>query len=116
MHRSEADFTLTFRRLCAGLVPDGFDAWAAAWRARLTRDPQVAEQRAEAMRRVNPAYIPRNHRIEQVIAAATVDADFSRFRELLRVLEHPYEERAGDEAYMDPPQPEERVLRTFCGT
>jgi len=116
MHRSEADFTLTFRRLCDGIVPDGFDAWAAAWRARLARDPQVAQQRADAMRRVNPAYIPRNHRIERVIAAATMEADFSPFRELLRVLQHPYEEQAGDEAYMNPPLPEERVLRTFCGT
>jgi protein adenylyltransferase len=116
MHRVEADFTLTFRRLCDGIVADGLAEWAAAWRARLTRDPQVAEQRADAMRRVNPAYIPRNHRIEQVIAAATVEADYSPFRELLRVLQHPYEEQGGDEAYMNPPLPEERVLRTFCGT
>lgn len=116
MHRGEADFTVTFRRLCDGAVPEGFDAWAAAWRARLARDPQSAQQRADAMRRVNPAYIPRNHRIEQVIAAATMEADFSPFRELLGVLQHPFEERAGDEAYLNPPLPEERVERTFCGT
>jgi serine/tyrosine/threonine adenylyltransferase len=116
MHRTDADFTLTFRRLCDGISPPACDEWAAAWRARIARDPQTPPERAAAMRRVNPAYIPRNHRIEQVIVAATVNADFSPFRELLRVLADPYDEKPGLEAYMNPPLPGERVLRTFCGT
>ncbi len=116
MHRSAADFTLSFRRLGDGIVPNGCHDWAQDWRARLARDPQTPKQRARAMRRVNPAYIPRNHRIERVIAAATADADFAPFHELRRVLADPFEERAGLEAYMNPPLPEERVLQTFCGT
>lgn len=116
MHRTDADFTLTFRRLCDGIVPPDCNEWAAAWRARIARDPQTPPQRAAAMRRVNPAYIPRNHRIEQVIAAATASADFSPFGELLRVLTDPYDEKPGLEAYMNPPLPGERVLQTFCGT
>lgn len=116
MHRNEADFTLTFRRLADGIVPDGAAAWGTAWRARLARDPQTPQQRAIAMRRVNPACIPRNHRIERVISAATAAVDFAPFRELLRVLQNPYDEQPGYEAYMEPPLPEEQVLRTFCGT
>ena len=116
MHRNEADFTLTFRRLADGIVPDGAAAWGTAWRARLARDPQTPQQRAIAMRRVNPACIPRNHRIERVISAATAADDFAPFRELLRVLQNPYDEQPGYEAYMEPPLPEEQVLRTFFGT
>jgi uncharacterized protein YdiU (UPF0061 family) len=116
MQGLQADFTLTFRRLCDGLVPDGAPDWARQWQARLARERRSPEARALAMRAVNPAYIPRNHRIEQVIAAASERADFAPFAELLEVLAHPYEERARDAAYAEPPRPDERVLQTFCGT
>jgi uncharacterized protein YdiU (UPF0061 family) len=68
------------------------------------------------MRAVNPAFIPRNHRIEQVITAAVQGDDFSPFAELLTLLSRPYEEQPRFEAYAQPPQPGERVLQTFCGT
>jgi uncharacterized protein YdiU (UPF0061 family) len=68
------------------------------------------------MRQVNPAYIPRNHRIEQVIDAAVERDDFSPFAELSAVLAHPYRLQKGFESYADPPAPGERVLQTFCGT
>ena len=68
------------------------------------------------MRRVNPAFIPRNHRVEQIIGAAIERADLAPFEELLKVLSQPYQEQPGFETYAAPPRPEERVLRTFCGT
>jgi len=130
MHRNQADFTLTFRALCdaaedaqadAGLRalfanPAAFDAWAKTWRLRLARDPQEPDARAAAMRRANHAFIPRNHRLEQLINAAVERDDFSPFAEMLGVLSRPFEEQKGFEIYADPPQPNERVLRTFCGT
>ena len=67
------------------------------------------------MRAVNPAYIPRNHRIAAAIAAAET-GDFGLFDELVTVLAKPYDDQAGFESYADPPQPHERVLATFCGT
>jgi uncharacterized protein YdiU (UPF0061 family) len=129
MHRHGADFTLTFRSLCeAAADPHGaqvrdlfgqageYVEWERRWRARLNLEAQPPAARAEAMRRVNPAYIPRNHRIEQVIVAAVERDDFGPFEELARVLSQPYQSRAADDAYTIPPQPSERVLRTFCGT
>ena len=68
------------------------------------------------MRAVNPIYIPRNHRVEAVIRAATDEEDFRPFDELLAVLARPFEERQGLEGYAAPPEPGERVLQTFCGT
>jgi uncharacterized protein YdiU (UPF0061 family) len=115
MHALGADFTQTFRGLCDGVVPPGAEDWERQWRARLAREQRSAQARALAMRAANPAYIPRNHRIARVIAAAERD-DFAPFAELFEVLARPFEERARYVAYADPPQPEERVLRTFCGT
>ncbi|NNH32714.1 hypothetical protein C9413_25690, partial [Rhizobium sp. SEMIA 4085] len=66
--------------------------------------------------KVTPALIPRNHRIEQAIVAATEDGDFSLFEALLTVLSKPYDDQPMFAAYMEPPKPEERVLKTFCGT
>jgi len=68
------------------------------------------------MRAVNPAFIPRNHRVEAVIEAAVNNDDFAPFEELLTVLSKPYEDQPGFVDYADPPKPEQRVLQTFCGT
>jgi uncharacterized protein YdiU (UPF0061 family) len=130
MQAGQADFTLTFRRLSAlagdeaaeGEFLSTFDGigeamgWLVSWRERLRRDPQTAEERSAAMLAVNPAFIPRNHRIEQAINAAMDDGDFSLFEALVQVLAKPYEDQPGFAAYMEPPKLEERVLQTFCGT
>ncbi len=130
MHRNQADFTLTFRRLCDAaesveadaavgslfVNPPDYGEWASRWRERLTREPLQPRALAEAMRQVNPAFIPRNHRIEQVIVAAVDHEDFGPFVELSRVLSTPYQTQIGLESYADPPLQSERVLRTFCGT
>jgi uncharacterized protein YdiU (UPF0061 family) len=68
------------------------------------------------MRAVNPAYIPRNHRVEAVIRAATDADDFAPFHELVSVLSNPYEDQPEFAPYADPPPEDERVFRTFCGT
>jgi uncharacterized protein YdiU (UPF0061 family) len=128
MHRNQADFTLTFRGLCAAAENQAgdqevralfanardFDEWAQRWRARLARETVPPALLAEAMRQVNPRYIPRNHQIERIIQAAERD-EFAPFEELSMVLSRPYLTQAAD-AYADPPLPSERVLQTFCGT
>lgn len=130
LHRYELDFTLSFRALCDLADEAGgdararalfarapqFDRWASTWRARLEAEPTVARQRAAAMRRVNPALIPRNHQIERAIEAAVSRDDLSVFTGLAIALSRPFEGGAADQEYMRPPLPQERVLRTFCGT
>ena len=130
MSANRADFTLTFRRLGdAALGPEGdaalcalfadpaaYDAWATRWRARLAVEPTDPAARRAAMNGVNPAFIPRNHRIEAVIEAAIARDDFAPFHELVTVLARPYDDQPAFAAYAEPPQAHERVLRTFCGT
>jgi len=105
--------------LCGLFAPAHADAmrdWLERWRGRLSRDPQSAALRAAAMRRVNPAVIPRNHRIEQAIVAAVERDDFAPFETLSEVLSRPYDDGAPGDDYMQPPRMDERVLQTFCGT
>jgi uncharacterized protein YdiU (UPF0061 family) len=85
------------------------------WRTRLAQEGVSADARRLAMRRVNPAFIPRNHRIQAVIDAAE-SGDFSVFDEMMDVLSKPYDDQPAHTLYAVPPQPEEVVQRTFCGT
>jgi uncharacterized protein YdiU (UPF0061 family) len=130
MHENGADFTLTFRQLCDAAAdetadarvrslfanPAAYDAWAGRWRSRLARERRRPRERAEAMRRVNPAFIPRNHRVERALDAAVEHEDFSLFEELLAVLSRPYEDQEAFADYATPPRAEECVRQTFCGT
>ena len=71
---------------------------------------------AARMDRVNPVYIPRNHKVEEALTAA-VAGDLAPFTTLLEVLARPFEERAGFEAYAEPAPPVfEETFQTFCGT
>ena len=68
------------------------------------------------MRAVNPAYIPRNHRVEAALAAAIEREDFAPFEELLTGPRRAVRGPAEFAAYAEPPPPDERVCQTFCGT
>ncbi|MDE8349130.1 MAG: YdiU family protein [Acidocella sp.] len=121
MHKNQADFTLTFRALNGDARshfndPSAFDAWAINWRARCSREPQSPSERSVKMQAANPAFIPRNHRVEQALQAAIQHADYSLFEELLLVLANPYQDQPEFARYATPPELGERVLHTFCGT
>ncbi|UWQ20551.1 YdiU family protein [Jannaschia sp. W003] len=111
MAEHRLDFTLTFRALAVdGDVVDApprLEDWLARWRG-LAPD-------SEAMRRANPAVIPRNHRVEEAIQAAYA-GDLAPFHRLHEVLRDPWTETAANRPFRDPARPEERVERTFCGT
>jgi uncharacterized protein YdiU (UPF0061 family) len=96
--------------------PGAFRDWAESWRRRLAREEITPEARASAMRLVNPAFIPRNHRIEALIQAAVLRDDFEPFETLVRVLERPYDDQPENAHLSEPPQLDERVQYTFCGT
>ena len=121
MQEHASDFTVTFRELthvagdgngtsrAAALFGDTPRAreWAAQWATRLD-DP-------EGMWQANPAIIPRNHQVEAAIREAE-KGDLRRFQDLMAALEAPFSSSADASVYRHPPEPEERVARTFCGT
>ncbi|MGM1052378.1 MAG: protein adenylyltransferase SelO [Pseudomonadota bacterium] len=123
-----ADFTLGFRRLAEAVEADAprlvelfendgaLQEWLPRWRERLAREDVPREEIAARMSAVNPLYIPRNHQVERVIAAAAEHDDFAPFQALREVLAEPFTEQPGHEAFAQPAPPTERVFRTFCGT
>ena len=123
------DHTLAWRSLADAADGEGFRLqalfedtrplmqWLARWRSRGALEASTPAQRALAMRRTSPIYIARNHRVEEALAAASVDADLEPFHRLLDVLAQPFEERPGLDAYAAPAPPEVTArYRTFCGT
>jgi serine/tyrosine/threonine adenylyltransferase len=130
MQHSHADFTLTFRRLSLMVenpaeqlqlrqlfsADSDIDGWLRAWQDRLAQDPGTLSERVAMMRASNPAFIPRNHRVQSALSAAE-GGDYEPFRKLLRILQHPFDDQADMAAeYGLPPRQSERVLQTFCGT
>ncbi|MCY1128513.1 YdiU family protein [Frigidibacter sp. RF13] len=117
MTAGQADFTRTFRGLATGLAaaefsdPEPFRAWARRWQERIAGEPAPEA----LMLTSNPAYIARNHRVEEMIQAA-VAGDHAPLQRLNAVLSRPFDDQPGAEAYALAPVPEEEVRRTFCGT
>jgi uncharacterized protein YdiU (UPF0061 family) len=124
------DFTLAWRRLCDAAAGDvnpllalfteaaAAKPWLARWQQRCQTDgAAAAADRAERMRRVNPWVIPRNHHVEQALAAASEHENLEPFEALLAALRRPYEESAGNAAYAEPAPLELTAgYQTFCGT
>ena len=123
------DFTLAWRRLsdfAAGqelplqaLFADTqpLHAWLARWRERCAAEPADAQERAQRMRAVNPWLIPRNHRVEEALAAASDEDDLGPFRDLLAALQRPFEERPAHARFAEPaPAAMTACYQTFCGT
>jgi uncharacterized protein YdiU (UPF0061 family) len=127
LHQQAVDYTSCFRALSSSLRgdatrarslfadPSAFDAWSDRWLARLSSEASDPRAIADAMDRVNPVYIPRNHLVEDALTAAS-GGDLGPFRELLDVVAEPFEERPGLEEYAAPAPASFGPYRTFCGT
>jgi protein adenylyltransferase len=119
LEKDHVDLTSFFRGLGAAARGDvgptrnlfldlaGVDGWLDRWRA-LGPD-------ADAMDRVNPVYIPRNHLVEEALTAATA-GDLEPLGRLLDAVTRPYDERPGLERYAAPAPQDFGTYRTFCGT
>jgi uncharacterized protein YdiU (UPF0061 family) len=129
MAREQVDFTLAFRRLSdlarpatrPGVgdlfeFPAAFDPWLERWQQRIADDPQTSGERQARMYQANPAFIARNHLVEAAIDAAVNNDDFEPFNRLVDLLGKTCEYEPGLADYARPPQPDEVVSKTFCGT
>lgn len=115
MERDEADFTLVFRHLANGeeefLKQFKKESSARSW----WKHWQEESPDHELLRQTNPIFIPRNHRIAEVIAAAE-KGDFSLFHRLHAILSRPFDEQAENAEFERSPEPAQIVQNTFCGT
>lgn len=122
MQQNEADYTNTFRYLTDGSGPgaarceqDAFREWESRWKSRIEQQAGGMAKARETMARNNPAYIPRNHLVEDALKEAAA-GDKSRFEALLSVLSDPYTLQPGQESYQLPPDGGDFGFKTYCGT
>jgi uncharacterized protein YdiU (UPF0061 family) len=123
MKEDGADFTSTFVALTKAAEDEeraprfgpALSAWFVPWRGRQERQQRSREEVFRLMSRANPIVIPRNHRVEEALAAAQT-GDLSVLQRLLGVLAKPFEETASNEPYREPPPSGGGAYRTFCGT
>ena len=126
LQNQRCDFTLAFRRLGELPVgktgikplfdfPESFDIWLSNWQRRCAQEPVSKEDRYRQMMMVNPAFIPRNHLVEESIQNA-YDGNFDLFHRLNKRLSKPFEYDDEDSDLALPPRPEQIVQQTFCGT
>ena len=121
MRQNRMDFTHSFRALsderaitAPCFADDAFVAWHDRWHQRLTRQSASFSDVARHMRSHNPSVIPRNHKVEEALTAASQHGDFTVLERLLSALAQPYAER--DDEYTCPPPATDKPYRTFCGT
>jgi uncharacterized protein YdiU (UPF0061 family) len=124
----KVDYTLFFRNLSHAARgdfdsvrvlfdnPDEFDAWAIGWQGRLSHEDVASDVRAAAMNRVNPIYVPRNHKVEEALAAASNHGDLEPFKILLEALKFPFDERPKFNRLAEPAPADFGEYKTFCGT
>ncbi len=128
LHNAGADFTVSFRSLSRAIAEDPqvsetfgehaaqFNTWATRWRSRLTREGRDPMQQEEQILSVNPAVIPRNHRVEVALKAAVDDGNLQPFQTLFDLLQKPYDIKAEQSDLAQPPAQPQRDYQTFCGT
>ena len=128
MEGQHVDYTLAFRylaeaaggedaRLCALFAEaSAYERWRSHWRARLAREAVPPLERAQAIRRANAAFIPRNHRVEEALSAAVERDDYAPFDTLLKILSRPFDDQPEFAAFAEPAPEGRGCYRTFCGT
>ncbi len=113
MRDTQVDFTNTFRDLTQQTLP--LVDWHQSWSARRARQPQTAREVTELMQQHNPAFIPRNHKVEEALSAASEHGDLNPLNRLLTVLAMPFDHRQDFPEFSEPAD-DLTGYQTFCGT
>jgi uncharacterized protein YdiU (UPF0061 family) len=94
---------------------ENFLGWKEQWQERLKMHNNSPEKSLKLMRSANPLVIPRNHKVEEALEAANND-DLKPMKNLLKVLEKPYENQEGISEYQSLAPANDKKYQTFCGT
>ena len=119
MARARADYTLSFRNLTGqdedwlALFGDENDQ-AKDWLVRY-RERTQSEGSAQ-MDQVNPRFVLRNWVAETAIRAVEDSNDIATLDRIFRILQSPFEQHDGDEAFAAPPPPDMCHLEVSCSS
>ncbi len=130
LQKEKIDFTIAFRRLSQNLSKKDFEEnllslckekkilkkWIFKWKGRIVLENSSPNLISKEMMQTNPVYIARNHLVEKAINSILENDDFSIMRKMLALLKKPFNEIKGEKKFSLPPNPQEIVANTFCGT
>ena len=125
MEKNKLDYNNTFRDLILKTnlkhnnieKKDELSAWLESWLGRLNINKQSISFSKKTMRESNPVIIPRNHKVEEAIGAATLEGRLGPTKDLLEALRSPYKEKSTFyDKYSMPPKDGGLKYKTFCGT
>ena len=122
MKKLKMDYTNTFWALSqesdlenSTLNRPDFKPWLEKWKDAIDNSNGMQNAK-QLMKTHNPAFIPRNHMVEQALDEA-VKGDLTLFKRLLSVLSKPYQYQNNSEKFMEPSNLDfEMSYQTFCGT
>ena len=122
MHKNKADYTNTFCFLMNQNFKNNkiyndqsFLDWKKQWQGRLKINNNSYEKSLKLMHSKNPLVIPRNHKVEEALESAN-NGDLNPVKNLLKILEKPYENKKEINKYQSPAPPSDEIYKTFCGT
>jgi len=122
MYKNKADYTNTFCFLMKQNIKkdkiyndQSFLDWEKQWQMRLKINNNTSEKSLKLMQSNNPLVIPRNHKVEEALGAAN-NGNLNLAKNLLKILEKPYENKKGISEYQLPAAPSNKIYKTFCGT
>lgn len=116
MHRNRSDYTQTLRLLDPDRPLPMDPAWHADWKARLAREGRSFEEVRARMRCHNPVVIPRNHKVEEALEAASSAGDLAPMHRLLAAIANPFEDGPEKEGHREASRDGSAGYQTFCGT
>ena len=127
MMDNQSDYTITFRGI-SEVLRDNLDefygqfndreeieVWLIDWQNQLKEEHKDIASLAEQLDSINPAFIPRNHILQEVIEGA-YENDFTKFYEMIEIIKNPFVANKETSSYMTAPLEEQKISKTFCGT
>ena len=127
MMDNQSDYTITFRGISEVLRDnldefygqfndrEEIDVWLIDWQNQLKEEHKDIASLAEQLDSINPAFIPRNHILQEVIEGA-YENDFTKFYEMIEIIKNPFVANKETSSYMTAPLEEQKISKTFCGT
>jgi len=123
MQLNKADYTNTFIQLSVPTFSNSpiyqqedFINWLTDWKKRINAINGLPAESLKLMQKSNPAYIPRNHLVEEALQQAQENNDYKQLYELLSVLSKPYHYLKMNSLFQQVPEQDEETYKTYCGT
>ncbi len=119
MQKNKKDYTITFRDFTKDpdslFEDDEGKTWYEQYQRRLSLEQTSPEKRKKMMAKANPKFVLRNYLAQEAIQDAE-KSDFTKLKNLLKVLKNPYDENLEFEDFANAPPEWGKKLEISCSS